>query len=515
MYPLTAQAKLAFQNSKQEAVITMGAVTITNEDILEGGMVINRSTQSGTSLEIGSVIASELALQLQNFDGRFDAVDFEGETLEVEIQASDEHNTYTLPMGYFIIDEVKKQNRKVQITALDRMAVFDKDVSGMTSMTLAQVVIWCASSCNVPCLITTSDLSIYPNYDVTVSPVEDESHTYRELLSWACECMGICAYADWTGALQVGWYADTGVDIGQGEVKEGTMVFAENPIVVTGVKVDNTVFGTSGYVLQVTDNDFATEEYMTIGADLLTYLSGFEYLPFSCTVLPMPWLWPLDGGDIEGESTIITNVTFKLNGYTALVAKGESLTKKGMASANPLTRRESALVKALQEAARADTDQKIDNLLLMNQLAAYSMGLYPHVQELGDGSKVFTYTDAPDIEDSTKVYRFNANGFFVSNDGGVTWNSGLDGDGNLLVHILTADTIVTGTIRDATNTNYWNLDTGDMQVTATVSIDVGGRNYVRRSNTLGFEEDAFTWMFTFNGNQATLNGNKMEVRYYG
>ena len=293
------------------------------------------------------------------------------------------------------------------------------------------------------------------------------------------------------------------------------MVFAENPIVVTGVKVDNTVFGTSGYVLQVTDNDFATEEYMTIGADLLTYLNGFGYLPFSCTVLPMPWLWPLDGGDIEGESTIITNVTFKLNGYTALVAKGESLTKKGMASANPLTRRESALVKALQEAARADTDQKIDNLLLMNQLAAYSMGLYPHVQELGDGSKVFTYTDAPDIEDSTKVYRFNANGFFVSNDGGATWNSGLDGDGNLLVHILTADTIVTGTIRDATNTNYWNLDTGDMQVTATVSIDVGGRNYVRRSNTLGFEEDAFTWMFTFNGNQATLNGNKMEVRYYG
>lgn len=509
MYNLSDLAKQAFQQGRQNVTITMDDLTITDEDILEGGLVINRSSQSGTSIEIGSVIAAEMALQLQNYDGRFDNVDFEGKTMNV-VLSSDE---YSLPMGYFIIDEVKKQNSKVQITALDRMAAFDKPVAGMASGSLANTLIWCATKCGVPCQLTTADLSVYPNYSVTVSAVADGEHTYREILAWACECMGICAYADWAGRLSVGWYADTGVNLTNAEIKDGTLQLAENAITITGVKVDNTVFGNDGYIIQITDNDFATENYMAVGQALLSHLNGFFYTPVSMTVLPMPWLWPLDGGFVNGTQIILSGITFKINGYTALEAKGESLTKKGMASGNPLTRRESALVKALQEAARAETDMKIDNILLMNQLAAYSMGLYPHVEELADGSKIFTYTDAPDLADSQKVYRFNANGFFVSNDGGETWNSGLDSDGNLIVHILTADQIVTGILRDATGTNYWNLDTGELRMVG-IDVGVGARNYVRNSNTLDFSADSFSWMFTFNGNQAMVNGNNMEVLYH-
>lgn len=513
MYNLSDLAKRAFQQGRQYVTITMDGLTITDEDILEGGLVINRSSQSGTSIEIGSVIAAEMALQLQNYDERFDNVDFEGKTMNVVLSSTDGYDEYSLPMGYFIIDEVKKQNSKVQITALDRMAAFDKPIAGMASGSLANTLIWCATKCGVPCQLTTADLSIYPNYNVTVSAIADGEHTYREILAWACECMGICAYADWAGRLSVGWYADTGVNLTNAEIKDGTLELAENAITITGVKVDNTVFGNDGYIIQITDNDFATENYMAVGQALLTHLQGFFYTPVSMTVLPMPWLWPLDGGFINGTQIILSGITFKINGYTALEAKGESLTKKGMASGNPLTRRESALVKALQEAARAETDMKIDNILLMNQLAAYSMGLYPHIEELPDGSKIFTYSDTPDLEDSQKVYRFNANGFFVSNDGGETWNSGLDSDGNLIVHILTADQIVTGILRDATGTNYWNLDTGELRMVG-IDVGVGARNYIRNSNTLDFSADSFSWMFTFNGNQAMVNGNNMEVLYH-
>ena len=516
MQNLTAAQKLLLQNYRQEASIVMDDITITNEDILEGGMVINRSSQSGTSLEIGSVVAAEMALQLQNFDGRFDDVDFEGQTLNVSITATDEDdNSVTLPMGYFIIDSVSKRNRVVQITALDRMAAFDKDAEAWTgTKSLANVVIWCASQCNVPCELTASDFSGYPNYSVTVSFPSDETHTYRELLSRACECMGICAYADWAGKLQVGWYSNTGLALTNADRKENSTELAENAITVTGVKVDNTQFGNEGYIIKIQDNDFATENYMTVGAALATWLTGFSYTPISTTVLPMPWVWPLDGGTNDSTDVIITGMTFKLNGFTALSAKGESLTKKGMAQANPLTRRESALVKMLQEATREDYDGKIDNLLLMNKLAAYSMGLYDHVEVQPDGSKIFTYTDHPELADSEKVYRFNANGFFVSNDGGETWNSGLDSDGNLVVHILTADTIVTGTIRDATGTNYWDLDTGNL-VMRGLRIQIGARNFVRHSNVLDFEEDGFVWFFTFNGDQAIIDGANMEVMQRG
>ena len=177
-----------------------------------------------------------------------------------------------------------------------------------------------------------------------------------------------------------------------------------------------------------------------------------------------------------------------------------------------MTKRESALVKALQAAAREETDTKISNILLMNQLAAYSMGLYPHQEQLSDGSWIFTYTDAPTLAQSTKVFRFTANGFFVSNDGGATWNSGLDSSGNLVVHILTADAIVTGLLTDGVGNNWWNLDTGEISIQASgVNQTIGGRNFVRESNTLDFETYGFAWDFEFNGEQATLNGENMEV----
>lgn len=459
MYPLTDAQKQILQNNRQHASITMDDLTITDADILEGGMVINRSTQSGTSIEIGSVVAAELALQLQNFDGRFDADDFEGQTLDVAISATNGTNTVNLPMGSFIVDSVQKSNRKIQVLALDKMAAFDKDSAQWTgTKTLANLVIWCASQCGVACQLTPSDFSEYPNYNVAVS-VPDGQHTYRELLSWACECMGVCAYADWAGRLQVGWYSNTGLNISSSNSKEGSTERAENTIVITGVKIDDTQYGNAGYILQISDNDFASEKSSVVGPALRTWLNGFSYTPMSTTVRTMPWVWPLDG---DSQTTIVTNATHKLNGYSSLSAKGESMTKTGMAKANPLTRRESALVKALQAASRAETDYKIDALLLMNKLAAYSMGLYDHVEELEDGSKIFTYTDAPELSGSTKVYRFNANGFFVSNDGGQTWSSGLDADGNLIVHILTADIVVTGTLRDISGNNWWNLDTGEI-----------------------------------------------------
>jgi len=513
MYNLTDMEKKILQENRQLASITMDDIEITNEDILDGGLVINRSTQSGTSIEIGSVVAAELALQLQNYDGRFDDVDFEGQVLDVSFVATDNVDVVTLPMGKFIIDSVSKKNLKVQITALDKMAAFDKTAVAWTgTKTLAQVVLWCASQCGVACNITESDLSVYPNYNVTVSfPSTDESHTYRELLSWACECMGICAYAWHTGELKVGWYANTGLSLTPADRKEGSTETAENAIVVTGVKVDNTQFGNEGYILQIQDNDFATENYMTVGAALNTYLTGFSYTPMSTTVRPMPWVWPLDG---DNGTTIVTNATHKLNGYTALSAKGESTTKQGMAQANPLTRRESALVKQLQAAAERDTDLKIEAIMMMQDLAAYAMGLYPHPEQQSDGSWVFTYSDKPTLAESEKVYRFNANGFFVSNDGGTTWNSGLDGDGNLIVHILTADMVVTGILTDATGNNYWNLDTGEL-VMRGLKIEIGARNFIRHSNVLDYEEDGFVWFFTFNGDQAIIDGANMEVMQRG
>ena len=76
---------------------------------------------------------------------------------------------------------------------------------------------------------------------------------------------------------------------------------------------------------------------------------------------------------------------------------------------------------------------------------------------------------------------------------------------------INADWITTGRIQGAGN-NYWDLDTGQISIQATVAdLGIGARNYIRHSNTLDFADYYFFFAFQFNGEQALLNGETMEV----
>lgn len=98
-------------------------------------------------------------------------------------------------------------------------------------------------------------------------------------------------------------------------------------------------------------------------------------------------------------------------------------------------------------------------------------GLYMTTEAGEDGGSIFYLHDKPNLADSTIVWKMTRDAFGVSTDGGKTWNAGLTVDGNLIAKILTAtgvnaDWIRTGNIQDKTGRNYWNLDTGEMSITA-------------------------------------------------
>ena len=158
------------------------------------------------------------------------------------------------------------------------------------------------------------------------------------------------------------------------------------------------------------------------------------------------------------------------------------------------------------------------------------------------GSRMLTLTDADgnpqgliimDSEDPTtcvNCIRINTNGIGYSNEGvNGPYHSAWTIDGtfdaseinvinlnasNINTGTFNADLMTAGTIRDATGTNFWNLQTGEMRITG-VDFGVGARNYIRHSNTLDSEEDSFQWFFTYNNDQALLNGDNMEVLEYG
>lgn len=116
------------------------------------------------------------------------------------------------------------------------------------------------------------------------------------------------------------------------------------------------------------------------------------------------------------------------------------------------------------------------------------------------------------------IIRINNEGIGFSNEGRTgTFNSAwlIDGTldmGQINVLNLTASLLTTGVLQDKTGRNRWNLDTGEFTLQATaVDVGIGGRNYIRKSNTLTFSGYYFGFDFTFNGEQALLNDEEMEV----
>ena len=84
MYPVTATVANLFKtNASQQLSILVNPVTgssfeLTSADILSNGLSVNRYTASGDSIQIGTCVASELTMRLENGDGRFNSVVFEG-----------------------------------------------------------------------------------------------------------------------------------------------------------------------------------------------------------------------------------------------------------------------------------------------------------------------------------------------------------------------------------------------------------------------------------------------------
>lgn len=74
----------------------------------------------------------------------------------------------------------------------------------------------------------------------------------------------------------------------------------------------------------------------------------------------------------------------------------------------------------------------------MNSLAINAMGYYETVEIQDDGSKITYMHDKPNLSESKTVYKKSIDGYFWSNDGGKTWTSGIDKNGNAVMNVIAA-----------------------------------------------------------------------------
>lgn len=458
MYPITAEGMALYDKECQQTIsITVSALdgnfTITEADIVQGSCSIDRYCISGTKLEVGSAIASELKMTLTNSDGRFNDKRFEGAELYVTIgikDYSDESNPfYYVPMGYFTVDEPPRKLSTISIRALDRMVQFDKPYDSTLEYpaTLAQILADACQNCNIA-----YDVSSLPDLTYTVlKRPNTDNLTYRVVIQWMAAITGVCAYIDWDGHLRLKWYTDTTIEIPTS--KRFSSDIQEQSITLSGIMISqgkdvSYLAGSEPQVLKIESNALIQgEQYISVANSLYAKLNGFTYTPYECKIISYPFLWPLDKIEIVSPSgaeiqTIITNTTHKLNGNSAISAKGETNTSAGYATLNPLTQAEMGILDTIKSEVNTALNDRVQSVTDFNKLISNAMGLYNTTVTNLDGSVQFYMHDNPTLEGSLTIYTINSGGFAYTNsgwnNGSPVWQYGSDKLGNAIFNTVSA-----------------------------------------------------------------------------
>lgn len=402
MYPVSSDViALLNENTPQKLRITGvdgggNTITITDANVMMGGFSIDRFTCSGSKLELGTTASAELTLKLDNSAGTFDGVSFEGVELYVEIGVG----TTWIPCGYFAIDEQTTKLNTISLSGLDRMmkAEYTPPVlvpwtdnngnyitdnhsnilylnTGLSfPATVKQVV---DQVCEICGLTLGTDISGFPNasYTIASTPAVAATTTFRDYLKWAAALMGKCAYIDWRGLLCFGWYSSASYTSTASTRFSSDMY--DSDITITGVTYsddeDNVyVAGTEDYAIDISGNKLLGSNVQTALNTLYNSISNFTYRPIRASVMPAPYLWPLDmvvytDKDGVNHNAALTNVNLTINASTEIQSKGETEQRNAYARTSGMTLAQMIAYQRLQKAAQ-DAVSNLDLSLTQQEI---------------------------------------------------------------------------------------------------------------------------------------------------
>ena len=531
MYPITSAGLAALREDVVQSVNilctpTKGtAFNITDKDII-GAVTVDWSSVTGSKLDLGSACMSELSFTLENTNGAFDDKVFEGAQLYVTTSFSTGSTTETVPIGYYTVDSPPRKLRSIKITAYDRMAKFNRayDSELAYPATLYQIVADACTKCGVSQKLPTNTL--HRGVSIPKRP-EADNLTYRQVLVWAAELMGVSLYIDYDGKLTGGWYATNAkhaVIKASDRFTSGNTNFAENNIVFSGVRIvgndeNKTEYlaGTKGYAFNIEGNLLAQSDMnlSTLATELKTARCSLTYTPMSCTTHSFPHLRPLDIMKFETaqgtKKVVLTNVKWQSqNRCTKLEGKGETATQSGYATMGAFTPKQRAVLEQTRAQQAAQINDFEQATLALNETIANSMGLYVTRKADSNGAVITYYHDKPTLEGSNTIYCRNAGGYAWTNNGwnngSPNWEYGVSKDGDAVIRSIAANKIsasyiTTDILSSPTGKFSFNLDTGHIEAS---DINITGGDINLDGGTLSIESDAF---------KTDLSGGYLQMYY--
>lgn len=518
MYPITSAGLAALREDVVQSVNilctpTKGtAFNITDKDII-GAVTVDWSSVTGSKLDLGSACMSELSFTLENTDGAFDDKVFEGAQLYVTTSFPAGSTKETVPIGYYTVDSPPRKLRSIKITAYDRMAKFNRayDTELAYPATLYQIVADACTKCGVSQKLPTNTL--HRGVSIPKRP-EADNLTYRQVLVWAAELMGVSLYIDYDGKLTGGWYATNAkhtVIKASDRFTSGNTDFAENNIVFSGVRIvgndeNKTEYlaGTKDYAFNIEGNLLVQSDMnlSTLATELKTARCSLTYTPMSCTTHSFPHLRPLDVMNFETaqgtKKVVLTNVKWQSqNRCTKLEGKGETATQSGYATMGAFTPKQQAILEQTRAQQAAQINDYEQATLALNETIANSMGLYVTRKADSNGAVITYYHDKPTLEGSNTIYCRNAGGYAWTNNGwnngSPNWEYGVSKDGDAVIRSIAANKIsasyiTTDILSSPTGKFSFNLDTGHIEAS---DINITGGDINLDGGQLSIENSGF------------------------
>ena len=515
----------ALQNDAvQHAEITVRllngeTLTLTDADLILNGFEVENHAVCGEQLEVGSMTAAVLKLILDNEDGRFNNIFFAGAELTVKLLIPLADGTsYTIPYGVYTVDEQPRTWSTVELEAFDNMVRLDIlfDPQGLGQYINLRSLV--EKGLEKAGLNHDGTIDVFPSNArslLEVSKIQSENPiTWRQVLMWCCQCVGVCGFADGNGYIHFGFYKKYTPDILKTELSEN--LETENGVVlltdgaaagdfplppslrfINNMKLDESDCILTGHQFKTDDAlypDNAVMDYGILTENNLvfyalnergrintantvnTLLAGFTYRPFACDILSMPHLQLLDSVDYyengQHHHSIITNYTFRLNGFMRIEAKAKTKVQKGWASLGALTPGQQAIIDSVSRKVDKTRDQlsSYENaLLLFNEKMLRSMGLYKTMQDDPNGGVITYFHNMEALEDSDTIYMFGAAGFAWTtegwNKGEPVWHYGFTSTGDAILNTihaykLSAELIETGFLRSQNGASEINMENG-------------------------------------------------------
>ena len=446
------------QHYRQVLRITFrkGNVTkiIDESEILQGGLTIDRYSVSGERIEIGSAIAAQLTLKLKNYDGKYDNIVFEGGEMFVEVGVKkwDAHRwehaeIQYIPCGCFIIDTPPRAKSTINISALDRMVLFDRtaDMSQFEfPMRLDDLITQICQACGVNLASDVTGL-INAGYIIDSAPAT-QNLTYRQLIQWCAFLTATCAYFNHNGQLVFRWYTQTDYPVTPADRYSSDMY--ENDITLTGVVYtgsNNAVYvaGETDYALTFGGCDLLQNRAEEALNNIYYSIRGFTYRPYEATIKPAPFLYPMDiikYTDSKGtvHDTIVTHVTFTANNNTTISGSGETTTQNDYDLNSGLTPEQQQAIQELKNS--IEVTISANSLAGLNVVQILANALCYNLTVAAEGeNRTFYIHNGDTLAASTMIYTLR-NGHIAWtaewNGGSPVWTDSVTEANNLVLDII-------------------------------------------------------------------------------